>query len=795
MTVATLQTIIDNAGSSSFAGDGTSGIYLWGAQLEQSSTVGEYIPTTSTINSAPRFDHAITSSTTNLILWSQVIRLGEWTNQQATTQTINQATAPDDTTTATTLTENTQSANRFIAQTIAVTNAAHTFSVFVKIKERKRIMLRESSVSGAAVTFDASTATVVGTESGATGAISSVGNGWYRCSMTHTPSTVSSRSYAIYLMPDTGTSFATSSYTGDGTSGIYLWGAQIEQSATVGPYVPTTTAAATSNTTESLGLLVEEARTNSIRNNTMVGAVAGTPGTNPTNWFAYVSSGTGVSTSIISTGTDNGVNYVDIRFNGTPSANAVWSIITESAGIIPAATGQVWTYSAWIKIASGSNSNVSNPVFFFDETVGSTFVTGVSISTSFLTSTLNRYPTTYTLTGGATVNRVNAGIRFSVTSGQAIDITLRIGLPQLEQGAFATSVIPTTTATVTRAADVASITGSNFGTTRTNLLLRSEEFNDASWVKFRGSIAPNAETAPSGTLTADKLVEDTTATNTHGAYQSVTVANGAAYTFSCYIKAGERTSVSFRASLTGSEINAAFFNLSTGVVLSTGSGYTATITSVGANWYRCSVTATSSVTSSVFVLNTAIGTNNSYTGDGTSGIYLWGAMLETGSTATAYIPTTTAAVSVFESSWYNQTEGTVFEEVAVAANSFATYASIDNGTTAQNSTYLDNDSGNIRAVTFSSNTAVSVLVLGAVGTAGLFNKLSSTYKVNDFAAVRSGGTVQVDTSGAVPVSPIQLCLGRAPSGLAVTYINGTIKRLTYWPTRLANTTLQQITQP
>jgi hypothetical protein len=33
------------------------GIYLWGAQLEQSATVGEYIPTTSTINSAPRFDH------------------------------------------------------------------------------------------------------------------------------------------------------------------------------------------------------------------------------------------------------------------------------------------------------------------------------------------------------------------------------------------------------------------------------------------------------------------------------------------------------------------------------------------------------------------------------------------------------------------------------------------------------------------------------------------------------------------------------------------------------------------
>jgi hypothetical protein len=217
-------------------------------------------------------------------------------------------------------------------------------------------------------------------------------------------------------------------------------------------------------TGESLGLLVEEQRTNSIRNNTMVGAVAGTPGTLPTNWATYGSGGvTGITTSVVSVGTEGGVSYIDIRFNGTPSISAVWSLINEiTPGFPAAATGQTWTYSAWVRMIAGSAANITFPVIFFDENNSGAFVTGGTIATSFLVSTVARYSATRTLSGGATVNLVNGGIRFSVTAGAAIDITLRIGLPQLEQGAFATSVIPTTTAAATRSADVASITGSAF---------------------------------------------------------------------------------------------------------------------------------------------------------------------------------------------------------------------------------------------------------------------------------------------------------------------------------------------
>jgi hypothetical protein len=182
------------------------------------------------------------------------------------------------------------------------------------------------------------------------------------------------------------------------------------------------------------------------------------------------------------------------------------------------------------------------------------------------------------------------------------------------------------------------------------------------------------------------------------------------------------------------------------------------------------------------------------------------AQLEAGAFPTSYIPTTSATVTRAAdvasitgtnfSSWYKQTEGTVFAEVAASANSFACYAAISNGTLGQNSIFLDNDSSGImRSIAFSGSSLVALLSLGGIGTVGVLNRLSSTYKLNDFAAARNGGTVQTDTSGAVPVSVTQLDIGRNPSAVASGYLSGTIKRLTYWPVRLANTTLQQITQP
>jgi hypothetical protein len=220
-----------------------------------------------------------------------------------------------------------------------------------------------------------------------------------------------------------------------------------------------------------LGLLIEEERTNSIRNSAMQGAVAGSPGTFPTNWgMPIVYGSTGLTTEIAAVGTENGIAYIDFKVSGTASGAGALLITFEPNTQIVASQNQVWTLSIYRRLIAGSFNGLTTAgasLFLNSYSIFGVFDgshTGTVLNESAPTSAALKTQRA-TLTGtlsSATTARVNGGIYLNIADGAAIDITLRIGLPQLELGKFATSAIPTTTAAVTRAADIATMTGANF---------------------------------------------------------------------------------------------------------------------------------------------------------------------------------------------------------------------------------------------------------------------------------------------------------------------------------------------
>jgi hypothetical protein len=194
------------------------------------------------------------------------------------------------------------------------------------------------------------------------------------------------------------------------------------------------------------GLLIEEARTNSIRNSTMVGAVAGTPGTWPTNWSVVAS---GCSTAVIGSGTQNGIPYLDVRFYSASTTSTFCVFEFETS--VTSAAAVAWTESVYIALVGGTLTNITGV------DIQLRWSTGANADNTIVpTTSLTRYSNTGTSPTGTT--GLWPAITVAFANAAAIDCTLRFGAPQLEQAAFATSFIPTTNATVTRAKDIAQIT-------------------------------------------------------------------------------------------------------------------------------------------------------------------------------------------------------------------------------------------------------------------------------------------------------------------------------------------------
>jgi hypothetical protein len=189
---------------------------------------------------------------------------------------------------------------------------------------------------------------------------------------------------------------------------------------------------------------------------------------------------------------------------------------------------------------------------------------------------------------------------------------------------------------------------------RTNLIIYSQAFGLGN--KYGATVTDDAAVAPDGTLTADKLIESTEDRD-HGVSRSAHVVAGT-YTESIYLKAagrdyaylwldnGSGVTNTLRVNLTSGDF--AFTKLSEDVY----SDISASVSAVGGGWWRASITSTTPYTfvairiycGDFYDSDLNYGTPL-YTGDGTSGIYLWGAQLESGATPSSYTSTTTATVT------------------------------------------------------------------------------------------------------------------------------------------------------
>ena len=501
-----------------------------------------------------------------------------------------------------------------------------------------------------------------------------------------------------------------------------------------------------------------------------------------------------------------------------------------------AAAVKTYTYSIYVKdkgryISLGFSDNVANgvagvvnPATGTISSVAGSYGTGWIANSLTITAVNNGwYRVVFTFTSdaistslGTQLSFYNPSLSTNVYTGDGVSGAYIWGA-QLEEGAFATSYIPSSV-TWTGRASTATYVGSN------------------GLIQTAASGVARYQYNPTNLSVAPFLLLEPTATNLHF-YSTVALTSAAApntlaaSTEISALMVGSTITKSTRDTGTG-DTNIGYFmaNLSATTVY-VGWMYvwipastiltSLNLTMDGAinpvanaadltirnQWQRIYVTAT---TVSTGVYAVVLRANGMVTG---GYVYSTCYQIETGTYPTSYIPTVASQVTRIAdtstsaqttrsadvatmtnsnfSSWYNFTEGTMIINVAVsypAAYSGYTYmlGSFNDGIYH----YRQSDSQSVVRIRVGSTDQFGALGWGATWATTAINKNALTYKLNDFNAANNGGAPgSSDTSGIVPTVNA-LTIG---SNNGSSYINGTIAKLTYYPTRLSNSTLQALT--
>jgi len=334
----------------------------------------------------------------------------------------------------------------------------------------------------------------------------------------------------------------------------------------------------------------------------------------------------------------------------------------------------------------------------------------------------------------------------------------------------------------------------------TNLITQSELFSDASWVKIGASVTSNAVISPEGILNADKLVEDST-----NGYHILDTGNmgskSGSYTYSLFAKKGENNFVVLW--WVYASTSKTWFDLENGVVGSQTGAATdnAKIEDYGNGWFKCSVTR-----NEIGNVYCVIGNSNqdavfSYQGDGTSGVYIWGAQLEEQSYATSYIPTNGEANGVTRNqdvctnggslASINSTEGTLYFEGATLSDGSGGAIAISDGSTTNYIYLYFHPSGTkiVAKIVVGGVTKMDKNILSIDET--LNNKFAFKYNATEFSVWINGFEVTTEVGFAFPSNTLNTL--NFNNGGGSTPFLGKTKALAVWKEALSDQELTELT--
>lgn len=312
-----------------------------------------------------------------------------------------------------------------------------------------------------------------------------------------------------------------------------------------------------------------------------------------------------------------------------------------------------------VRFAAGANA-------VFDLQTGTVLSTGAGLVSAAITTDprlagVYRISVTATATSTGAYTATLSGSTDGTTlsyAGTTTSAAFYVWGAQSQAGRKLTRYLKTTSAAVAQLRDGHFISGAR--TTllegqRTNQFTWSEDFSNAVWSKTRTSVSTDADLAPDGTLSADRLVEDTSVSTTHLIGRNISITANANAAIAVFVKAGTRSRfrIQGRDSTTAGLFRQSF-DASNGTLTSSsvsGSGALAGsgITALKNGWYLCWVAGSigGGFTSLVTELVMEDGTGAAaYTGDGSSYLVLWGMQEEDNAAyPTSYIPTHSAAVT------------------------------------------------------------------------------------------------------------------------------------------------------